>query len=71
MARAKKPIVERVLVKKTLALTGMLNLDNLQGFVMEMEEKGEVDVTNLVKKYDGQFATITIGIKEEDFIDQE
>lgn len=65
MARSKKPIVEKITTTTTVNLTGFLNADNLSGLLMEMEDKGEVDVVNHIKKYNGRFGTLSFTIKDE------
>lgn len=64
MAKKKKPIVEKVTVRKTLDLTGTLNLDNLQGLIIEMEDMGEKDVCSILKRYNGRFGTLSFIINE-------
>lgn len=72
MARkSKKPIVEKISTTHTLDMTGFLNLDNLSGLIIEMEEKGEVDVCEKLKKYNGRFGTLSFKITESSEISEE
>lgn len=61
----KKPIVHKRTVKDSLILTGLLEIDNLQGFVMDMEEIGLVDVSDKLQVYNGAQVTISITQKME------
>ena len=49
-----------------LSLEGFLNIDNLEGFNMEFEDEGEKSVTDLLKKYHGQYGTLTFTVKEQE-----
>lgn len=62
--KSKKPIVEKISTTQTLDMTGFLNLDNLSGLIMELEDKGEVDMSNKLKKYNGRFGTLSFKISE-------
>jgi hypothetical protein len=66
---AKKPISEKKVTTTKLSLEGTLNLDELQGFVMEFEEEGEKNVVEKLKKYNGQYGTLTFTVKEEEDIE--
>lgn len=66
---AKKPISEKKVTTTKLSLEGTLNLDELQGFVMEFEEEGEKNVVEKLKKYNGQFGTLTFTVKQEEDIE--
>lgn len=66
---AKKPISEKKVTTTKLSLEGTLNLDELQGFTMEFEEEGEKDVVEKLKKYNGQYGTLTFTVKEEEDIE--
>jgi hypothetical protein len=66
---AKKPISEKKVTTTKLSLEGTLNLDELQGFVMEFEEEGEKNVVEKLKKYNGQYGTLTFTVKQEEDIE--
>ena len=66
---AKKPISEKKVTTTKLSLEGTLNLDELQGFVIEFEEEGEKNVVEKLKKYNGQFGTLTFTVKQEEDIE--
>lgn len=66
---AKKPISEKKVTTTKLSLEGTLNLDELQGFTMEFEEEGEKNVVEKLKKYNGQYGTLTFTVKEEEDIE--
>ena len=68
---AKKLISEKEVITTTLSLEGTLNLDNLQGFLMEFEESGEKSVDEKLKKYNGRYGVLKFTIKEEKDIDEE
>ena len=55
--------------KTKLSIEGFLNLDELQGFTMEIEEEGEKDITEKLKTYNGQYGTLTFTVKEEEDIE--
>lgn len=67
----KKLISEKEVITTTLSLEGTLNLDNLQGFLMEFEESGEKSVDEKLKKYNGRYGVLKFTIKEEKDIDEE
>ena len=63
---AKKLISETRNTVIKLSLEGFLNIDNLEGFNMEFEDEGEKSVTDLLKKYNGQYGTLTFTVKEQE-----
>ena len=63
---AKKLISETRNTVIKLSLEGFLNIDNLEGFNMEFEDEGEESVTDLLKKYNGQYGTLTFTVKEQE-----
>lgn len=66
---AKSKISEKKVTTTKLSLEGSLNLDNLTGFQMEFEEEGEKDITEKLKKYNGQYGILTWTVKEEEEIE--
>lgn len=66
---AKKPISEKKVTTTKLSLEGTLNLDELQGFKMEFEEEGEKDVVEKLKKYNGQYGTLTFTVRVDEDIE--
>lgn len=66
---AKKKISEKKTTTTKLSIEGFLNLDELQGFTMEIEEEGEKDITEKLKTYNGQYGTLTFTVKEEEDIE--
>ena len=67
---AKKSINKKIVTTKTLDLTGTLSLDNLRSFLIEFEDEGEKDVTNLIKELNGEYCSIKIAIKDEKTLDE-
>ena len=65
----KKKISQKRVTTTKLSLEGFLNLDEMSGFHMEFEEEGQKDVTELLKRYDGQCGTLTFTVKEEEDIE--
>lgn len=65
------PLIETVTTNRTVKMTGTLNLENLKGLVLDVEEKGLKDLTNVLKKYDGEFGTLQFTIKESETVDIE
>ena len=63
---AKKLISETRNTVIKLSLEGFLNIDNLEGFNMEFEDEGEKSVTDLLKKYNGHYGTLTFTVKEQE-----
>lgn len=68
---AKKAISEKEVTTTTLSLEGTLNLDELQGFLMEFEDSGEKDVVEKLKKYNGRYGVLKFTIKDEKELDEE
>lgn len=66
---AKKKISEKKTTTTKLSIEGFLNLDELQGFTMEIEEEAEKDITEKLKTYNGQYGTLTFTVKEEEDIE--
>lgn len=67
----KKKISQKRVTTTKLSLEGFLNLEELkEGFLMEFEEEGQKDVTELLKRYDGQYGTLTFTVKEEEDIEE-
>ena len=64
MAKSKINETKNIITK--LSLEGFLNIDNLEGFNMEFEDEGEKSVVELLKKYNGQYGTLTFTIKEQE-----
>lgn len=62
----KKKISEKRITTTKLSLEGFLNLDQMAEFCIEFEEEGQKDVTELLKKYNGQYGTLTFTVKEEE-----
>jgi hypothetical protein len=71
LAKAKKPIVEKITTTTKLDLTGTLNLDDLKGFLMEFEEKGEMDVCEKLRQYNGRYGVLSFTIRDEQTIEDE
>lgn len=72
MAKSKKkPIVEKLITTRKIDITGFLNLDKLQGLIMEIEDTGDVDVGRRLKKYNGEFGTLSFTVKNEEEVQQE
>lgn len=66
---SRKKISEKKITTTKLSIEGFLNLDELQGFTMEIEEEGEKDITEKLKTYNGQYGTLTFTVKEEEDIE--
>ena len=67
---AKNKISEKKTTTTKLSLEGTMNVEALQGFVMEFEGEGELDITEKLKKYDGQYGVLTFTVKEEENIEE-
>lgn len=67
---AKKKISEKKSIITKLSLEGFLNLDNMEGFEMEFEDEGQKDITEKLKKYNGQYGALTFTVKEEEEIEE-
>ena len=63
---AKSKINETRNIVTKLSLEGFLNIDNLEGFNMEFEDEGEKSVVELLKKYNGEYGTLTFTIKQQE-----
>lgn len=57
MGKAK--VQEKRVTTTKLSIEGVLKLDNLQGFVVELEEQGDLDIADKIKKYNGSYGTLT------------
>lgn len=65
---AKNPISEKLTTTHQLSIEGTLNLDNLAEnmFIAEIEDLGEKDLVELLKKFNGQFVKLSITNKIEE-----
>lgn len=66
---AKSKISKILTSNLKLNVEGTLNLENLQGFVMDIEEFGEQDITEILKTMDNAYVKINITQKDEKEID--
>lgn len=57
-------IKKKISKVKSLSIEEFLDLDNLEGFVVESEE-GVTDVTNLLKELSGVYVTLPIREKSD------
>lgn len=67
---AKKSINNKKVITEKLDITGTLNLDELQGFVVELEDEGEKDIVELLKSYNGKLGTLSFTVKTEELIEE-
>lgn len=67
---AKKSINNKKVITEKLDITGTLNLDDLQGFVVELEDEGEKDIVELLKSYNGKLGTLSFVVKTEELIEE-
>lgn len=58
-------IKKKISKVKSLSIEGFLDLDNLEGFIVELEEEGVTDVTNLLKELNGAYVTLSIREKSD------
>ena len=63
---AKKLISETRNTVTKLSLEGFLNIDALEGFNMEFEDEGEKSIVDMLKKYNGEYGTLTFTIKQQE-----
>ena len=63
---AKKLISETRNTVIKLSLEGFLNIDALEGFNMEFEDEGEKSIVDMLKKYNGEYGTLTFTIKQQE-----
>ena len=63
---AKKLISETRNTVTKLSLEGFLSIDNLEGFNMEFEDEGEKSIVDMLKKYNGEYGTLTFTIKQQE-----
>lgn len=67
---AKKKISEKITTTTKFQLEGTLNLDDMQGFLVDIEDEGEVDITQRLSRYNGRFGVLTFTVKEEQEIEE-
>ena len=63
---AKKLISETRNTVTKLSLEGFLSIDTLEGFNMEFEDEGEKSIVDMLKKYNGEYGTLTFTIKQQE-----
>ena len=68
---AKSKINEKMIHFHKFDVEGTLNIDELQEgqFVMEVEDEGEIDIINKLRKFNGRYVKISIADKEEENIE--
>ena len=65
---AKPKITQKIETKHTFAIEGALDISNLGlgAITCDVEEEGEVDLLNLIKKFNGETVRLSIVKKEVD-----
>lgn len=68
---AKKKISRKITKTDKLDIEGTLNLDSLSEgkIIAEVEEEGEVDITDLLKAFDGKYIKLSLAEKTDEEID--
>lgn len=67
---AKKKVSEKRVTSTKLTIEGALNIDKLTGLILEVEDEGERDFTDILKKYNGSYGTLTWTEKIEEDIEE-
>lgn len=67
---AKKKVSEKKVTSTKLSIEGTLNIDELSGLVLEIEDEGEKDFSEILKKYNGSYGTLTWTEKLEEDIEE-
>ena len=65
---AKSKLSEKITTTHQLSVEGTLNVDNLTegSIIAELEDEGEKDIVDLIKKFNGEYVKIVITNKTED-----
>ena len=60
-------LVDKLEVKRTFKVTGILNSEYLHEGVLliELEDEGEVNLVDYIKSFDGQYVTLNVTNKTE------
>lgn len=66
---AKSKISKILTSNLKLNVEGTLMLDNLEGFVMDVEEYGEQNISEIMKTMNGAYVKLTIVQKDEKEVD--
>ncbi len=63
-----KKITEKITVNHTVKIEGTLNVDNIDEGVLliEVEEEGEINLNDYIKKFGDKYITITLTDKTEE-----
>ena len=71
MAKSKK--TEKITTTHQFSVEGILNVDNLcnEMISIELEDEGEVDLCDYIKKFNTQNVKIIITNKTEELVDEE
>ena len=60
-----KKINEKITSTHQLSIEGTLNLDNIGSIIADIEDSGETDITELIKKFNGEYAKLTLTVKTD------
>ena len=60
-------LVDKLEIKRTFKVTGVLNSEYLHEGVLliELEDEGEVNLVDYIKSFDGQYVTLNVTNKTE------
>ena len=60
-------LVDKLEIKRTFKVTGILNSEYLHEGVLliELEDEGEVNLVDYIKSFDGQYVTLNVTNKTE------
>ena len=60
-------LIDKLEVKRTFKVTGILNSEYLHEGVLliELEDEGEVNLVDYIKSFDGQYVTLNVTNKTE------
>ena len=60
-------LIDKLEVKRTFKVTGVLNSEYLHEGVLliELEDEGEVNLVDYIKSFDGQYVTLNVTNKTE------
>ena len=65
---AKKLISEKIVIKHTFGIEGLLNVDNIDEgvIIVEVEEHGEIDLSKFLRKFSDKYVKISISETTEE-----
>ena len=68
---AKSKLSEKITNTHQLSVEGTLNVDDLGKIIVELEDEGEKDISDIIRKFNGEYMKLVITKKDEEIPSEE